>query len=235
MRMSVMIGRVGVGDTFEVVEHPFIYEINTWVWLDELSASSRRDDRPRERAGGRVGRDRGARVRRGLADGRVGAQPGRDRDRAAERRARRELPRGAAGRHGRRRRRLAVLHPRLHGRRAPRRCRTGSRSAREALARARAGADPRLRAEPRRARPPVDGGAPGVLRPGRRGRPRARPRVVRARRRPRARERPRPVLPGVARRRAAERVLARPARGGGRDARRGSPTSATASAATWRC
>ena len=88
----------------------------------------------------------------------------------------------------------------------------GLAAARAALARARHRPDPRLRAEPRRARPPVDGGAPRVLRPRQRRRPRARPGVVRARRRPRPRERPRPVLPGLARRRAAERLLARPAR-----------------------
>ena len=71
----------------------------------------------------------------------------------------------AARRHERRRRRLAVLHPRLHGRRATSAGRRGSPSARTALAKRGARADPRLRPEPRRARPPVDGGAPRVLRP----------------------------------------------------------------------
>ena len=45
--------------------------------------------RSRRRARRGVGRDRGARVRCGLADGRLGAQPGRRRDRASKRRARR--------------------------------------------------------------------------------------------------------------------------------------------------
>ena len=61
-------------------------------------------------------------------------------------------------------------------------------------------------------------GTSGVLRPRRRGRPRARPGFVRPRRRARRRERPRPVLPRLARRRAARRVLARPARRRRRDA-----------------
>ena len=61
------------------------------------------------------------------------------------------------------------------------------------------------------------------------------PGVVRPGRRPRAGERARPVLPRLARRRAAERVLARPARRRDRHASARSPTSATASAATWRC
>ena len=81
--------------------------------------------------GARVGRDRRARLRRGLADGRLGAQPGRDRDRARRTTAlRRELPARAARLHDRRRRRLAVLHPRLHGRRAPRRAGGPRRGAR---------------------------------------------------------------------------------------------------------
>ena len=123
--------------------------------------------------------------------------------------ARRELPRGAAGLSPPRTssaRRTASATTSSTGTSA---ARQGLASAREALAERGLGADPRLRAEPRRARPPVDVGAPGVLRRRERRRPRARPGVVRARRRPGARERPRPVLPRVARRRAAERVLAR--------------------------
>ena len=140
-----------------LVEHPFIYEINTWVWLDELR---RRVGKKIGLAGvpaKRVGRDRGARVRRRLADGRVGAEPGRDRDRAPERRARRELPRGAARRHERRTssaRRTASATTRSTRTSAARRA---SRRRATALAKRGARADPRLRAEPRRARPSVDG------------------------------------------------------------------------------
>ena len=124
--------------------------------------------RPRRGARGGVGHDRGARVRRRLADGRLGAQPGRDRDRAPERWARGELPASAAGFRRFGRGRLAVLHPRLHGRRGARRdgrpgC--GARGTRTAWS----PAAPRLRAESRRARSRVDGGAPGVLRRWERG------------------------------------------------------------------
>ena len=65
-----------------MVEHPFIYEINTWVWLDELRARAGKQIGLAGVPAARVGCDRGARLRRGLADGRLGAQPGRDRDRA---------------------------------------------------------------------------------------------------------------------------------------------------------
>ena len=120
-------------------------------------------DRPGKRARGRVGRGCGSRLRRGLADGRLGAQPGGDRDRARERGPGRELPARPARLPDEGCGRLAVLHPRLHGRCPPRR--TGRARGRAGGARrARCRVASRLRAEPRRARPPVDGGAPGVLR-----------------------------------------------------------------------
>ena len=45
-----------------LVEHPFIYEINTWVWLDELGRRAGKTIGLAERARGGVGRDRGARA-----------------------------------------------------------------------------------------------------------------------------------------------------------------------------
>ena len=70
-------------------------------------------------------------------------------------------------------------------------------------------ADPRLRAQPRRPRPPVDRRAPRAASSAGTGDDLARdPRVVRRGRRPGAGLRPRPVLPGLARRGAAQRLLA---------------------------
>ena len=184
------------------------------------AGASGEEDRPRRGAGEGVGSGRGARVRRGLADGRMGAQPRRRRDRASEPEPAGELRARVARLHAGRRCRLAVLRSRLHRCEGPRRVqgpRLGPRGAREAWP----AADPRLRAEPRRARPRVDIGAPGVLRRRERGGRRARPGLVREGRRPGAGERPRPVLPRVARRGAAQRVLVGPARRRDRHARPG--------------
>ena len=199
------------GALSSMVAHPFVYEINTWAWLDELSrrAGATVDLASVPDAEWEAVASLG--LRRRLADGRLGAEPGGDRDRAGQPVARRGLPACAARLRARRRRRLAVLHPRLRGGRPARRPRGPRRRTRGARA-ARARADPRLRPQPRRARPSMARRAPGVLRPRRRGRPRARPVVVRPRRRRRRRERARPVLPGVAGRRAARRVLGRSAR-----------------------
>ena len=214
--------------------HPFIYEINTWVWLDALS---RREGAAIDLAGV-PGREWDALAELGFdavwlmgvwERSPAGIAIALENDGAG-----RELPARAARLRDRGRGRLAVLHPRLPGRRAPGRAGRAGRRAGGA-GRARARPDPRLRAEPRRPRPPVDGRASRVLRARQRRRPRARSGVVRARRRPRPRQRPRPVLPGLAGRRAAERLLARPAGGRDRDARARSPRSATACAATWRC
>ena len=175
------------------------------------AGASGEEDRPRRGPGERVGSGRGARIRRGLADGRMGAQPGRCRDRASEPEPAGELRARVARLHAGRRGRLAVLRSRLHRCEGSRRVqgpRLGPPGAREAWP----AADPRLRAESRRARPRLDIDAPRVLRRRERGGPRARPGLVRKGRRPGAGERPRPVLRRVARRRAAQRVLVGPAR-----------------------
>ena len=145
--------------------------------------------------------------------------PAGHRDRTAERRACRELPARAPGSSqtrtwsARRTASATTRSPRTSA--GPEGLAYGARGARAA----RPEADSRLRAEPRRARPRVDVNAPGVLRRRERGGPRARPGLVCEGRRPCAGERPRSVLPGVAGRRAAERVLDRPARRGDRHAR----------------
>ena len=208
-----------------MVPHPFIYEINTWVWLDELRRA--RAASTVELAGvpgERVGRDRRARLRRGLADGRLGAQPGRDRDRARERGPARELPSA----------RCPTSRPRTSSARRTASATTWSTphlGGPDGLAAARAALAERgvgliLDFVPNHVAPdhPWTTTHPEYFVRRQRRRPRARPGLVRARRRRRARERPRPVLPGLARRRAAQRVLARPARGRGRDARARSPT-----------
>ena len=99
----------------------------------------------------------------------------------------------------------------------------GLAAARAALGGARRRPRPRLRAQPRRARPPVGARAPGVLRARHGRRPRARSRRLPRRRRRRHRPRPRSVLPGLARGAAARRLAAGDAgrrRGGGRVDRR---------------
>ena len=183
----------------------------------------------------RVGRDRRARVRRRLADGRLGAQPGRHRDRA---RATRTSSR-AFGRALPDYRpedvvgspyciRDYVVDGRLGG---P----DGLAAARAALAERGLGLI--LDFVPNHVAPdhPWTADASRALRPGHRRRPRARPGVVRRGRRPGARQRPRPVLPGLARRRAARTPSRRRCAAAVVETLRRSPTSATASAATWRC
>ena len=161
-----------------MVEHPFIYEINTWVWLDELSA----------RVGKKIGLagvpaaewdaiaalgfdavwlmgvwERSpagigiALQNEGLTESFRDALP----DVTAE---------DVVGSPYCIRDYTVDAH--LGGAKG---LAVGARGAR----RARPGADPRLRAEPRRARPSVDGRAPRVLRPRQRRGPRARPGVVR--------------------------------------------------------
>ena len=75
---------------------PSIYEINTWVWLAELAGKTGNSYRPRLRSAGRMGPPRRHGLRCCLADGRLGAKPGRHCDRQSERRAALGLPAGAS-------------------------------------------------------------------------------------------------------------------------------------------
>ena len=166
-----------------MVAHPFIYEINTWAWLDELS----------RRAGTTV--DLAS-----VPDAEWEAIASLGFDAVWLMGVWERSPAGIA---------IALENPALveSFRRAlpdftpddvvgsPYCIRDYGSTTRlggpEGLAAARAGAraararaDPRLRPQPRRARPSVAARAPGVLRPRRRGGPRARPGVVRPGRRP---------------------------------------------------
>jgi hypothetical protein len=167
---------------------------------------------PRRRARRGMGRGRRAGRGRGLADGRLGAEPGRPRRRHGERVVAAGLPVRAARPGRARRRRLALLRARLPGRRPAGRaggigdgpCRTEP---------ARAEADPRLRAQPRGPGPPGDRRPSELVHPGQRRRPGRRPRRLVRGGRPHPGVRPRPLLPAVAGRRPAERVRQRPAGG----------------------
>ena len=164
-----------------------------------------------------VGRARGAAGRRRVADGRLGAQPGRPADRVG----RPGLTRPTAPPSRTSARRTSSARPIA--------CATTSWTSASGARRPwprrasnsppRPGADPRLRAQPRRARPSVDDVAPRVPDHRDRGGPRRHPERSCA---PRGRGRrgPRPVLRPVARRGAAQRFRAGPARGRGRDAAR---------------
>ncbi|MCK7481117.1 MAG: hypothetical protein M0C28_30885 [Candidatus Moduliflexus flocculans] len=102
-------------------KHPVIYEINTWVWLGELSRKYQKPVTSRHGSGAGVGRHRRARLRRRLVHGRLGAQPGRDRDLHAQPGAPRGFPASAAGLRGAGQCRLALLRAPLCCRRASRR------------------------------------------------------------------------------------------------------------------
>ena len=198
-------------------KHPFIYEINTWVWLDELSG---REATPVDLA--RVPATEWDAIA-ALGFDVVWLMGVWERSPAGIAMAlenaglmesfRRALPdfqtEDVVGSPYCIRDYTVDAHLGRPG--GPGGCARGARRARRRV-------DPRLRAEPRRARPPVDRGASRVLRAWERRGPRARSGVVHARRRQRAGERPRPVLRRLAGRRAAERVLARPARSRDRDA-----------------
>ena len=58
-------------------DQPVIYEVNTAVWLGELSRTAGRRLTLADVARDRLGRGHPGRGRRGVADGRVGAKPGR--------------------------------------------------------------------------------------------------------------------------------------------------------------
>ena len=147
------------GEELATVEHPFIYEINTWVWLDELRPRDGHGDRPRRRARERVGpRSRALgfdavwlmgvweRSPAGIA---IALAERRARSRASGARCPTSRPEDVVGSPYCVRDYTVDAH--LGG---P----EGLAAARAALAERGLGADPRLRAEPRRARPPVDGG-----------------------------------------------------------------------------
>ena len=168
---------------------PVIYEVNTAVWLAELTRAAGEPVTLGSVHRLRLGRGHPRRRRRGLADGRLGAQPGRPPARAGQRRAAAVVPRGAARRAAAGHHRVPVLRPPLHGRRAVRRPGRAGGGARGA-GRPRGAADPGLRAQPRRARPPLGHRAPGVLHPGRRRRPHVGSGRLAVGRRARARARP---------------------------------------------
>ena len=99
-----------------------IHEINTWAWLHDLTARPGRRSTLADVPGEVWDDGTPRRRRRRVADGRVGAQPGRRRARRSHDADQRGgVPRRAARPHRRRRRRLGVLHPPLRGRRALRR------------------------------------------------------------------------------------------------------------------
>ena len=136
--------------------NPLIYEIDTWPWLERLGRAAGGPVHlatvPRRRVGrpGRAGRGRR------LADGRLATQPGRDGDRDGRPGQHGGLPAGPARPRGPGDVvgspycvRDYVVDDRLGG---P----AGLAAARRALARPGDGSHPRLRPQPRRARPPVD-------------------------------------------------------------------------------
>ena len=191
-------------------ERPYIYEINTWPWLNQLSVEIGRsvdlstvpDERwaaladagfdavwlmgvwTRSPAGSAIALDN-----KELVESFQAVLPD-------------YRPRG--------RRRVAVLRPRLRGRPAPGRTRRpGARPRRAGPART--GPHPRLRPQPCRTRPSVDAHEPGALRPGHQPRARGRSGILRRDRRLGAGQGSGPVLPGVAGRRAAQRVCPRSA------------------------
>ena len=164
-----------------------------------------------------VGRHRLPGIRRRLVHGRLGAEPGRDRDLDAKPGTARGLPPSPARLRARGQRRLALLRAPLRRRRAPRRPEgAGGRSTH--ARRARTAAHPRLRPQPRGAGPSLGRSASRVLRPGNRRRRQERSGVLRRDGREGVRAGPRSVLPGLARRAAAQRLPAGPPAGGDRDA-----------------
>ncbi len=64
--------------------HPRIYEINTWVWLGELSRQIRPFHHAEERAEAGMGRNCAPSRRCRLVHGRLGTEPCRSGDRAGQ-------------------------------------------------------------------------------------------------------------------------------------------------------
>ena len=147
----------------QMTANPLIYEIDTWPWLERLG---RQAGRPVELA------TVPAAAWDGLAELGVDAvwlmgvwrrSPAGTAIAMADPRTWRSFHARPPRSRTRRRRRLAVLHPRLRRRRAPGRGRRPGRRA-PGAGRPRHAADPGLRPQPRRTRPPVDRRAPGRLR-----------------------------------------------------------------------
>ncbi len=102
---------------------PVIYELNTAAWLHDVGSRAGATTTLADVPAGGVGPGDAAGRRRRVADGRVGAQPGRRPAGARVGRAGGVVPRRAARPRRRRRDRLGVLHPPLRGRRPLRRSR----------------------------------------------------------------------------------------------------------------
>ena len=214
--------------------YPSLFQVNTRVRLTELARALGRPGDARRRAGRGAGRTRCGRLRPRLVPRRLADGRGRPEDLAVEAGVARGVPAGPAGLRRGRRPGLVLRGARVPGPRGLRRRRGARAPAREAPP-ARPAPDPRLRPEPRRARPCVGLRTPGVLRRRDRGEARGRPAELdpHAARHPRLR--PRSVLRRLAGHAPAE--LRQPGTAAGDDAAssRGSPGSATACAATWRC
>ena len=152
------------------VRYPMLYQINTRVWLTELSSALGRratlDDIP----DAELDRIAAMRLRLGLVAERLADRPGGAGDLACACRMAPRVRRYAAGSHGRRHRRLRVRHPELHG---PSRSgrRRGARPLATAAAATRTEADARLRAESHGAGSRLDRRASGLLCPRQRGGP----------------------------------------------------------------
>ena len=143
--------------------NPLVHELFTWVWLHDLASRLGRHGHAGRRAGRGVGRRRRRRRRRRLADGRVGAQPGRRGDRphrTGDGRRPSGPPSPTSPTPTSWARPTASATTRSTSGSAGT-SRAGRRPRRAGGARRRPGA--RLRPQPRRARPPVDARAPRVL------------------------------------------------------------------------
>ena len=202
--------------------YPSLYQINTRVWLTELSRHLGRPATLDDVPDAELDRLSAARVRLGVVAERVAHGCGGATRVAHERRLAAGIRADPAGPARRRHRRLRLRNYRLHGVGSPRRrCRPGQ-AAREARG-PRHAADARLRAQSHRPRSPVGGRPPGVLRLRHRRRPGPGPCELHAdqacRGRPGARARPRSVLPGLARHAAAR--LRQPGDAGRDDGRTG--------------
>ena len=203
-------------------KYPVIYEINTWVWLGELSRKYGKSvdlaTVPEQEWDAIASHGFDAVWFMGVWE----RSPAGIEISMRNQGLARGFPASPSRLHGGGQRRLAVLRAPLRRRRAPRRAEGARRRATHAP-RARAAADPRFRAQSRGAGPSVGRRASRVLRSGERGRCPERSGVVRRGGRNGVRPRPGSLLPGVARRAPAQRLPAGAPAGGDRDDRRRSP------------